>query len=314
MVDQFNRQVNYLRLSLTQRCNLNCSYCGSGHCLLNEDELSPEEIFLLVKAFAACGITKVRLTGGEPLLRSDLPEIVSGVSKIEGIKDISATTNGILLTKELAEKLKKAGLHRINISLDSLQPERYKKITGGGNLTDVLNGIDAALVTSLKPLHLNVVLTRGVNDDEADDFIRFASNKPLTVRFIELMPFSPNDDGKGIVPNSEILARHPYLVPLESASRSQPSVDYSAKGWKGKVGFISPITNKFCGECNRVRLLSNGSLKPCLGSDEETALRPFLDNVEKLIEVINNAIRLKPKGHHFERGCSSGRSMQSIGG
>ncbi len=314
MVDQFDRQVNYLRLSLTQRCNLNCSYCGSGRCLSQKDELTPSEIELLVKAFAKCGITKLRLTGGEPLLRSDLPDIVKRVSNIEGIKDISATTNGILLTKELAEKLKEAGLHRINISLDSLQPERYKKITGGGNLADVLNGIDAAIVSSLTPLHLNVVLARGINDDEADDFIRFASNNPVTVRFIELMPFSPNDDGKGIVPNSEILARHPYLVPLVSTSRAQPSVDYSVKGWKGNVGFISPITNKFCGDCNRVRLLSNGNLKPCLGSDEETVLRPFLFDEERLIKEIKNAVRLKPKGHHFERGCSTGRSMQSIGG
>jgi len=314
MRDQFNRQVNYLRLSLTQRCNLNCSYCGSGRCLSQKDELTPLEIELLVKAFAKCGITKLRLTGGEPLLRSDLTEIVSFVSKIEGIQNVSATTNGILLTKELAAKLKEAGLSRINISLDSLQPERYKEITGGGNLADVLNGIDAALVSSLTPLHLNVVLTRGINDDEADDFIRFARNNPVTVRFIELMPFLPNETGEGIVPNSEILARHPYLVPVESASRSQPSVDYTSKGWKGNVGFISPITNKFCDDCNRVRLLSNGNLKPCLGCEEEVALRPFLFDEERLVKEIRHAIQLKPKGHHFERGCSIGRSMQSIGG
>jgi cyclic pyranopterin phosphate synthase len=198
--------------------------------------------------------------------------------------------------------------------LDSLQTERYEKITGGGNLADVLNGIDVALVSSLTPLHLNVVLTRGLNDDEADDFIRFARNNPVTVRFIELMPFLPNDSGEGIVPNSEILARHPYLVPVESASRSQPSVDYTSKGWKGNVGFISPITNKFCDDCNRVRLLSNGNLKPCLGCEEEVALRPFLFDEERLVKEIKKAIQLKPKGHHFERGCSIGRSMQSIGG
>ncbi|MEI6579801.1 MAG: radical SAM protein, partial [Eubacteriales bacterium] len=262
----------------------------------------------------ACGVTKLRLTGGEPLMRSDLIEIVGLVSKIEGIKEISVTTNGILLTKELAINLKKAGLNRINISLDSLNPERYKKITSGGKLADVLAGIDAALLSSLKPLHLNVVLTKGINDDEADDFIHFAKNNPVTVRFIELMPFLPNDEGKGFVPNSEILARHPYLIPVESASRAQPSLDYSAEGWQGKVGFISPITNKFCGDCNRVRLLSNGSLKPCLGSEEETDLKPFINDEALLIEAIKKAIFEKPKGHHFERGCTIGHSLQSIGG
>jgi len=313
MLDRYNRQVNYLRLSLTQRCNLNCGYCGGDACLSQKDELTRDEIVRFLKAFAACGITKLRLTGGEPLMRSDLADIVGLAAKVKGIGEVSVTTNGILLTKELAATLKGAGLSRINISLDSLRSERYQKITGGGKLNDVLNGIDAAISSSLTPLHINVVLTKGINDDEADDFVRFAQNNPVSVRFIELMPFSPYG-GEGIVPNSEIFARYPDLVPVQRASKGQPSVDFTAEGWKGAVGFISPVTNKFCGDCNRVRLLANGRIKPCLGCDEEVDLRPFLYDGEKLAEEIAKAIYQKPKGHHFERGCSAGRTMQSIGG
>jgi GTP 3',8-cyclase len=314
MNDRFNRQVDYLRFSLTQRCNLNCGYCGNANCLSAINELGPFEIQQIVNAFVKCGIKKLRLTGGEPLLRSDITEIVGRAATTEGLREVSATTNGVLLTRALAGELKAAGLRRINISLDSLKPLRYKEITGGGNLSAVLNGIDAALVASLTPLHINVVLIRGVNDDEAEDFIRYARRNPVTVRFIELMPFAPGDNGGGIVPNSEILARHPYLTPVEGFSRAQPSVDYTAPNWQGKVGFISPMTEKFCDTCNRVRVLSDGSLKACLGSEEITPLKPFINDEEKLIEVMKTAIRAKPKGHHFERGCAVGYTLQNIGG
>ena len=314
MTDQFNRKVDYLRFSLTQRCNLNCGYCGNRRCLSLKDELGPYEIQQLVKAFVRCGITKLRLTGGEPLLRWDLTEIVGRVAAIEGLRELTATTNGVLLTRAFAGELKAAGLHRVNISLDSLKPLRYKDITGGGRLDVVMNGIDATLVSSLTPLHINVVLIRGINDDEAEDFLLYARKNPVTVRFIELMPFAPGGDANEVVPNSEILARHPYLVPVEGAPRAQPSVDYTAPNWQGRVGFISPMTEKFCDACNRVRVLSDGSFKPCLGSEEKTELKPFIDDGEKLAEVIKTAIRGKPTGHHFERGCAVGYSLQSIGG
>lgn len=314
MLDQFGRQINYLRFSLTQRCNLNCGYCGTGNCLSVKDELGAYDIQQLVQAFVKCGTTKLRLTGGEPLLRRDLIEIIERVAAIDGLDEVTATTNGILLTQAFAKDLKAAGLQRVNISLDSLKPLRYKAITGGGNLDDVMNGIDAALVSSLTPLHINVVLTKGVNDDEMDDFILYARKNPVTVRFIELMPFAPNDDINAVVKNSDILARHPYLSPVEGSPESQPSVDYTAKNFQGKVGFISPITDKFCESCNRVRVLSDGSLLPCLGSEEKIALMPFIDNEQKLIETIKNTIRSKPVGHHFERGCTAGYSLQSIGG
>jgi cyclic pyranopterin phosphate synthase len=314
MIDQFGRQIDYLRLSITQRCNLNCGYCGNRHCLSARDEMGAYDIQQLVKAFVKCGITKLRLTGGEPLLRKDLTEIISRAATIEGLREITATTNGVLLTSSLAEELKAAGLQRVNISLDSLKPLRYKEITGGGKLDDVMNGIDAALVSSLTPLHINVVLMKGINDDETEDFILYARKNPVTVRFIELMPFAPNGDGSEVVKNSEILARHPYLIPVEGTPKSQPSVDYTAKNWQGKVGFISPITGNFCDKCNRVRVLSDGSLLPCLGSEDKIPLMPFIDDEQKLIETIKAAIRSKPMGHHFERGCVAGYSLQSIGG
>ncbi len=313
MLDQFKRTVDYLRFSITKRCNLSCSYCGNPNCLSVKDELGAYEIQQIVQAFVKCGIKKLRLTGGEPLLRTDLTEIIERVAAIEGLDEITATSNGVLLTHAFAAELKAAGLGRINISLDSLNPLRYKEITGGGKLDDVMNGIDTALVSSLTPLHINVVLMKGINDDEADDFILFARKNPVTVRFIELMPFGAND-GSGVVPNNEILARHPYLMPVEGSSKSQPSVDYTAKNWQGKVGFISPITEKFCDSCNRIRVLADGSLLPCLGSEDKTALEPFIDDEQKLMETIKTAIREKPTGHHFERGCAAGYSLQSIGG
>lgn len=312
MRDSHNRQIEYLRLSLTQRCNFSCGYCGGQTALGEKDELTPGELLLLLQAFAACGITRLRLTGGEPLLRRDLPEIVGLASSVPGIADLSMTTNGALLTLPLAKRLKAAGLHRINISIDSLQPERFKKMTGGGNLNDVLGGIDTALSSSLTPLHLNVVLTRGVNDDEADDFLNFAKNNPVTVRFIELMPFGGAREG--LVPNGEILARHPELLPAQKAFSGQPSRDYTAPGWKGSVGFISPVTERFCAVCNRVRVLADGTLKPCLGSSESTALKPLLNDREILISTIQNAVLGKASGHHFERGCSAGCTLQQIGG
>jgi len=310
--DSHNRPIEYLRLSLTQRCNFSCAYCGGKAALAEKDELTPGELLALLQAFAACGITRLRLTGGEPLLRADLPEIIGLAASVPEFTDISLTTNGALLRLPLARRLKAAGLHRINVSVDSLRPERFKKITGGGNLADVLGGIDAALASSLMPLHINVVLTRGVNDDEADDFLRFAENNPVTVRFIELMPFGGAREG--IVPNGEILARYRELQPMRKAYSGQPSLDYTAPGWRGAAGFISPVTEKFCSVCNRVRVLADGSLKPCLGSGETTALKPLLHDREKLEEAIRAAVRNKASGHHFERGCTAGCTLQQIGG
>lgn len=311
MLDRLGRTIDYLRLSVTQRCNLNCSYCGavSG---VPAYEMTPGEMLRCVRVFAALGVTKLRLTGGEPLVRADLAEITALLSPV--IPDINATTNGTLLTPSAARELKAAGLKRINISLDSLKPERYAAITGGGNLADALNGIENAMVSSLTPLHINAVLMRGVNDDEAGDFIRLAKEYPLTVRFIELMLLSNAENAGKTVPGHEIRERYPDLAPVGGRATGSPSVNYSAPGFQGAVGFISPVTEKFCAACNRVRLLSDGILKPCLGCAGETDLKPFFGDEEKLASAIRAAVYGKPTGHHFERGCAEGRPMRGIGG
>lgn len=314
MRDNAQRQIDYLRLSVTQRCNLNCRYCGHAEPVRAEDELTPVQIETLVRAFAACGIRKVRLTGGEPLVRDDLADIARAVRRAKGIETVNVTTNGIALTTALARSLKAAGVDRANISLDSLDKETYKTVTGGGNLDAALRGVEAALVARLTPLHINVVLMRGVNAGEIDEFIRYAKEHPVTVRFIELMPFSVEDSATAMVPNNEILARHAYLSRVEGGDASQPSADYTAPGWRGQVGFISPVTDKFCNRCNRVRLLSNGTLKPCLGSETVTELLPWIESEDTLINTIRRAIAQKPEGHHFERGCTAGQTLQNIGG
>lgn len=314
MHDQFNRKIDYLRLAVTRRCNLNCTYCGNKNRLSVSGELGAFEIQQLVRTFVKCGVKRLRLTGGEPLLRTDLTEIIERAAAVDGLKEISLTTNGTLLTQELAFTLKEAGLARVNISIDSLNPLRYKEITGGGNLDEALAGVEAALVSRLTPLHINVVLLRGVNDDEADDFILYARKNPVTVRFIELMPFSQEQNGLAPVPNSQILERHPYLTPVKPFTRSQPSVDYSAANWKGKVGFISPMSDKFCGSCNRIRVLFDGRLKTCLGDEGTVDLKPLLDDEAALTDAVKKAVHFKPPSHNFEPECGLGYTLQEIGG
>ena len=314
MTDSFGRTIEYLRLSVTQRCNLNCLYCGAD--CPDLDELTAEETEKTVKAFALCGIRKVRLTGGEPLVRSDIAEIAERVSRIDGIEKTALTTNGVLL-KEYATALKKAGLDTVNISLDSLDKETYKRITGSDCLKKVLEGIDAAESAGLK-VRINAVLMRGVNDGEALSLVNLAKDKRLDVRFIELMPFS--DTGKNeamIIKGEEILSRFDFLKPVElTKNKADKSVAkyYTAEGFKGQIGLISPVSEKFCDECNRIRLLSNGEIKPCLAHEETFGLRRYLDDTEKAAEVIKKAIEAKPKGHRF--GCEYGNihAMNKIGG
>lgn len=319
MKDSYGREIEYLRISVTKQCNMKCLYCQpeSSDCSsINCESLSPEDFHRIVSIMAGLGIRKVRLTGGEPLVRSDIVEIIRNISGINGIIDISMTTNGIKLA-DMAEELKAAGLMRVNISLDSLQPKKFQEITGSSRFTDVTNGIRKAFETGLWPVRINTVLIRGINDNEIDDFIEFARDLPVDVRFIELMPFGKfgEDNRHRIIYGSKIVAARPQLIHIDHTDPSLPSDYYRIEGYKGRIGFISPISHKFCGNCNRIRLTCDGKLKPCLGSNAEIDLLQALQSGgPELEELITTAIYQKPAGHNFYCGPRSDRNMNEIGG
>lgn len=316
MKDAFNRNITYLRLSLTERCTLKCAYCraGEGDCPKHK-ELSTEQFLRIVRVMAQLGIEKVRLTGGEPMLRRDLFDLISGIHAIPGIREIAMTTNGQHLPGQSAA-LKKAGLDRLNISIDSLRPERYAALTGGGSLAAVLTSIDEALAAGFSPLKLNAVLLRGQNDDEIDDFLALTRKQPIDVRFIELMPMGATDHTDRRIRSDEILGSHPELVPLPPRYASQPSADYEIPGYCGRIGLISPMSHRFCQDCNRVRVLSDGMLRPCLGDNYEVSLLPALAAAQDdlLLETIRQAIYTKPAANGFSDAFCTARNMSKIGG
>lgn len=316
MIDSYGRDINYLRVSVTKRCNLNCSYCGAK----NEagEELTPVQIEKIVRAFAGCGITKVRLTGGEPLVRQDICEIAERISRIDGIKKLALTTNGIFLRK-YAEELKKAGVTAINISLDTTDKEQFRSITGYDGLDKVFEGIDECERVGLSPIRLNAVLTKGKNEDQAESLISIAKERKIDVRFIELMPFSADGENTElVVKGEEILKSFPELTPFikEGTTDFEKSVAkyYTAENFKGRVGFITPVSNRFCSECNRIRLLSDGKIKPCLGNKSVYDIMEFLDNEEKLREEIEKIIMSKPREHSFSCGYGNHHGLNLIGG
>lgn len=316
MNDGFGRTITYLRLSLTERCTLKCAYCraGEGDCP-KKSELSREEFLRITRAFASLGVNKVRLTGGEPMLRRDLLEIISGVRAIDGIREIVMTTNGQHLPG-MSETLRKAGLDRLNISLDSLQPERYAEITGGGSLSRVLTGIDEALAAGFAPIKINAVLLRGQNDDETGAFIELTKDMPIHVRFIEYMPLGQTDQAALRITGEELLQKHPQLIPVPALYPGQPARDYQMPGYVGRVGLIDPVSHRFCADCNRVRVMSDGMLRPCLGSNEEFSLKEALEQTgdDALLERIKEAIASKPETHCFYEGFALDRNMSRIGG
>lgn len=313
MKDAMGREISYLRLSVTDGCNLRCLYCRpQAHS--DTHTLPPQYIRLLVAAFARAGIQKVRVTGGEPLLRKDILEVVRAVSGVNGIIDIAMTTNAALLRGQ-SLPLRQAGLKRLNISLDSLDADKYAHITGGGDVQNVLGGIYEAIDAGLG-VKVNAVLVRGFNDGEVDALIGLAKDLPLHVRFIELMPLGPLDISKG-VPNDEILAKRPWLIPIPPPKVNASDVArlYTVEGYSGQIGFISPVSGQFCDRCNRVRVTSDGKLKPCLGDNSETDLMPYINNARALQRVIREALFQKPQGHCFnECTYTSLRSMDRIGG
>lgn len=316
MIDSYGRKINYLRVSVTKRCNLNCSYCGA--CNEKDNiELTADQIEKIVRAFADCGITKVRLTGGEPLVRRDICNIAERISRIDGIKKLALTTNGIRL-KELAPSLKDAGVTAVNISLDTTDAEQYKKLTGYDGLSKVFDGINECEKVGLSPIRLNAVLIKGQNDSSAESLINIAKERKIDVRFIELMPFSDEGENENlIIKGEDILKQFPFLKPISSDKTDfEKSVAkyYEADNFKGRIGFITPISDKFCSNCNRIRLLSDGKVKVCLGNEEVIDLMDVIDNEELLRERVREAILSKPMEHKFSCGYGKNHGLNKIGG
>jgi len=330
MLDKYSREINYLRVSITDRCNLHCVYCRpkegislQGH----EDILRYEEIIRVVTLAVKLGLIKVRVTGGEPLVRRGCVDFLAELKKINGLQDISLTTNGILL-EEYAERIFDAGITRINISLDSLDKDKYFKITNGGNLDAVLRGIIRAEEVGFSPVKINTVLIKGFNDDEALDFAKLAVEKPFQIRFIELMPMGKTklDYGEDYMPASQLIetiSRRYELEPLKSKKKKSdgPAKIFKMKGGRGEIGFINPVSDHFCATCNRLRLTSDGKLRACLLNEAEVDLKKALrENCSdaELEKLIWDAVLLKPKKHDVVctdnsiKKCS--RIMSEIGG
>jgi len=319
MRDSYGRNINYLRVSVTDRCNLRCVYCMPEQgvkSLKHEDILRFEDTLKIIKAATSLGINKIRYTGGEPLVMKDIDKLIYETSKLPGIDDIAITTNGILLS-DMAVDLKKAGLKRVNISLDTLNKEKFKNITRVGNLDKVMESIDKCLTLGIEPVKINTVLMRGINDIEFQDFLNLTREIPVEIRFIELMPI-----GEGVkmyeknkLSFMEILENHPELVPIETRKSSTAEL-YKLPGAKGKIGFISPVSCKFCSDCNKIRLTSTGTIKPCLHSEDELNLKKYLNNEEILIATLKSAIFNKPLEHHLqeESASRSVKVMSQIGG
>ena len=322
--DSFQRPINYLRVSVTDRCDLRCIYCmpPQGIPLMPRDDiLSYEEIYTVVKVAAELGITKVRLSGGEPLIRSELAKLVAMLAQIEAIDDISLTTNGVWL-KQRAAELKQAGLRRVNVSLDSLRRDRFEYITRSDNLGQVLEGIEAANDVGLRPVKINMVVMGGINDDELLDFARQSIEPGWHVRFIELMPFAREQPvAAKFVPLWEMKKRLGALGGLEPclpAVGNGPAKYFRLPGARGTIGFITPVSEHFCFSCNRLRLTADGRLRPCLLADDAIDLRRALrgrGSLEEVRRLIQEAVASKPERHRLGEGLGpKPGAMAQIGG
>lgn len=321
--DTFGRQIDYLRVSITDRCNLKCVYCipDRGLKYFKQSEiLTSEEIIRFVSIAHKYGVRKVRLTGGEPLLREGIIELISAISSL-GVPDLSITTNGVRLS-EMSAILKKAGLRRLNISLDTLNPERYRVMTRGGDIERIWSAIRSAEKVGLYPIKINVVPICGLNDDEVLDFASLTFDKDYHIRFIEFMPIGPSRvwSERACIRKEEIIeiiSKLGRLTPLPFRGKG-PSRNYKLNGAKGVIGIISPLSDCFCDFCNRLRLTADGKLKPCLFSDVEvdikTPMRNRADDRE-LERLFLKAASLKPEGHYLDKGMPlTLSSMSKIGG
>lgn len=333
LIDNLGREISYLRVSITDRCNYRCIYCipeEQFEFIPHEEILRYEEIVEIIEEAVNLGVSKVRITGGEPLARKGVVDFIKKLRKIKKLEDISLTTNGFFLS-EYAERLKDAGLNRVNISLDSLQEEKYKKITRGGSLETALKGIDSALKAGLLPIKINTVLIRGINDDEVEDFVRLTLERPLNIRFIELMPSGEklkdnyNDKFISVLEIKESLAEKYSFRPIAINSGNGPAKYYQIKGGQGTIGFITALSQHFCETCNRIRLTSEGKLRPCLFSNKEVDIKQAIRNAktdDKIIrskiirDNIREVINIKPEGHKLNKKFSNRDlfKMSKIGG
>lgn len=320
MQDDFGRRIEYLRLSVTDRCNLRCSYCMPEAGIMKKDHeelLRNEEFINIVKVMAILGVNKVRITGGEPLVRRGLSSLIGEIKKIEGIKDITLTTNGILLESQL-EDLVEAGITRVNISLDSLNEETFYKLTRGGDLASVIRGIDKAIALGLNPIKINMVLIKGINDHEVDRFLNYFDSS-IEVRFIELMPIGEaaawSKDRFINLNEFLVLKRHDF-IPAPNHGNGGPCRYYQHTKTGRYVGIINAISNHFCSDCNRIRVTADGILKTCLLSSAEVDLKPYLNDSEELKSIIIDSIRSKAASHELDQanGVPVLRDMYTIGG
>ena len=317
MIDRLGRNITYLRISVTDKCNLRCRYCmpEEGICKMEHRQmLTEDEIITAVEVAADLGITKVRLTGGEPLVKKNIVSICRRTAQVEGIKEVCLTTNGVLLP-DLAKPLKEAGVTRLNLSLDTLQPEKYAYITRIGKMDTFRAGLDAAFTAGFEKIKINSVLIGGFNDDEIEAMAKLTLEYPLDMRFIELMPMYDSGDfgQEAYLPYSRVLEKLPEAV--EMPQDGGVAKLYRLPGAKGNIGLISPVSAHFCGECNRLRLTSDGKLKPCLHAPDEYSIKG-LDKAG-VRAVFEQAIWNKPAWHgdlDALHRSQAGRNMNEIGG
>ena len=325
LYDRFNRNINYLRISITDRCNLRCTYCNPHNLdpkLTHNGILSYEELLRLVRVAVRLGISKIRVTGGEPLVRRGVYHFLKEIVAIEGIKDVSLTTNGVLLKKNIG-KIKRAGIKRINVSLDSLDRRNFAKITRRDLFMQVWEGIESARSEGFDPIKLNIVAIRGQNDHEFQDIARLSFDYPFHIRFIEYMPMGDatlNKSRQILTPEiKQRLQKIGNLIPVPHLTNDGPARRYRFEGAIGEIGFISAISNHFCHECNRLRLTASGALRACLLSDRQTdikgPLRSGCSDLE-LARIFMHAIHLKPTGHKIleNQGRPLNGKMFAIGG
>jgi cyclic pyranopterin phosphate synthase len=318
MKDGYGREISYARISVTDRCNLRCLYCMPEEGVSKKehnDILRFEELFSIVEVLESLGINKIRITGGEPLVRRGIIDFIRKITQLKGIKKCAITTNAVLLDN-YAQGLFDAGVTGINISLDTLNPDKYREITRGGNLETVLKGIEHAVNLGFESIKINSVLAKGYNDDEIKNLAELSKIYPVDVRFIELMPMGgcARWSAEHFMPSSEIIRLLPELSPVENEDKSSPAHYYKLPNAIGKVGIINPISCKFCDKCNRIRITADGKIKSCLHSDDEVDLKPCLGDKLKIKNAVEYAIYNKQKEHHLEDKESIHRDMVRIGG